>query len=263
MNLFKELSEFNLSNLEEIEIFDTNTNKESESIDYLEKKIDPKDILYDKTYKCPVCQSHFKSKALKSGKNKLLKSDTDLKGYYDLIDPNLYEVIHCSCGYTAISQSFNIISPSQKKLIKEAICKHFKCVPLNEYRTIEDAIKLYKLALLNTIKKNGKNGEKGLICLKLAWLYRDLEDNENEMIFLEHALNGLSKALETEYFPLFYLEENTTIYIVANICHRLGNDQGALKWLSYLIFNKDLSTVLKQRVTDLKNEIKESKQANL
>lgn len=257
MNLFKELFKFGFSDLEEVKIF---TPKEKGEILKEDKKIQVEitDILYDKTFECPVCDRQFKSKVIKSGRNKFIRADSDLKPYYEVLDPSLYEVLHCSCGYTGLTRNFMTLTPTQKVLIRQGICEKFKEIPRSEYRTVQEAIELYKLALLNTIIKKGKDGEKGFICLKIAWFYRDLEDEANEKAFLEHAVQGLEGALEKERFPMFNLDENTVTYIVADSYRRLGKEDVALKWLSYLLLSKGVSSRLKERARDLKDLIRDN-----
>lgn len=257
MNLFKELFKFGFADLEEVKIFEPKQKQEF-SKETKKVEITLTDILYDKTFECPVCNKQFKSKVIKSGKNKFIKADSDLKPYYEIVDPSLYEVLHCSCGYTGLAKSFEILLPTQKVLIKQGICEKFKEIPRSEYRTIQEAIELYKLSLLNTIVKKGKDGEKGFTCLKIAWFYRDLADEANEKIFLEHALQGLEQALEKERFPIFNLDENTVTYIVADIYRRLGRTEEALKWLSYLLLSRGVSSRLKERARDLKDLIRDT-----
>lgn len=216
-----------------------------------------KDIMYDKTLICPVCEKKVLAKTLKTGHNKYLRSDTDLKSYYSLVDVNLYEVVHCSCGYTALKSGFEKLLTVQKKLIQENICSKFVETQRNEYRTINDAIQLYKLALLNSMTKNAKNGELGMICLRLAWLYRDKTDVANEMKFLTHAAEHLEKALETENFPIFSFEdEDTLIYVLADLNRRIGKEDKCSTLLSQVLLSKNATPRLKDRARDLKEMLK-------
>ncbi len=48
-------------------------------------------------------------------------------------------------------------------------------------------------------------------------MYRDLEDKENEMLFLQHALTGFLNAYNKERFPIFELGELTVAYLIAEL----------------------------------------------
>ncbi|MHC1749194.1 MAG: DUF2225 domain-containing protein [Cellulosilyticaceae bacterium] len=256
MSIFKDLKKFGFSDMENIDVFAKRVG-EKQTSGNKEEKIE--DILYDKTYECPICEKKFTSKAIRTGKNRLIKTDTDLKPQYSMVNPILYDVIHCECGYTALAKVFASLTPMQYKLIKEEICARFKEGPRNECRTTEEAIDLYKLALLNTIVKKGRFGERAYICLKIAWLYRDLKDENNEIIFLNHAVNGFQEAISTERFPVFEFDENTATYIIADIYRQLGKKEEALRWVSTLVLSSGVSPRLKEKAKDLKDIIRDTK----
>lgn len=258
MNLFKELFDFGFSELEKVKVYEEKEMKVDAISENKPQEVPLEQLLYDKKYECPLCDRKFTAKAIKSGKNRHIKSDTDLKPYYSMIDPSLYEVIHCECGYTAIEKAFYQIGPAQRNLIREEICKHFKNTIKEPYRKIEDAIVLYKLALLNAIVKKAKMGERAYICLKIAWLYRDLNDEVQEKAFIEKALEGFSQSLGQERYPLFHLDEYTVMYIVAELYRRVGKKEEAMKYIGTLILSS-ANTRLKEKARDLRDIIKEMK----
>jgi hypothetical protein len=62
-----------LANLEELEKkiageLKQSSAKKTEVKSVGDNKVSEKDILFDKTYKCPVCETVFKSKTIKTGK---------------------------------------------------------------------------------------------------------------------------------------------------------------------------------------------------
>lgn len=50
-------------------------------------------LLYDKSYKCPLCNEAFKNKAIRSGKNQLISIDMDLYPRYTLVNPLYYCIV--------------------------------------------------------------------------------------------------------------------------------------------------------------------------
>ena len=143
---------------------------------------------------------NFKAKTVKSGKARLVSTDTDFKPTYSIVNPIYYDVILCPfCGYAALAQYFSSIRGTQINWIKTQISALFKMKIYPDTYTTEIAIERYKLALLNAVVKKAKSSEKAYICLKLGWLYRDLEDKDNEIRFLEQALKGFMSAFERTF----------------------------------------------------------------
>lgn len=183
MSLFHGLDKFGLGKLEKMDVFEDETKKDKHKepekpAPVPEKKPVPEvkesDLLFDKSYTCPVCDMAFRSKMVKTGRVKLLSQDTDLRPNYKYVDSIKYDVLVCpGCGYSSLSRFFKFMMPSQAKLITENITKNFRGLPeTGDVYTYDDAIGRYQLALANAIVKKAKASEKAYTCLKMAWLYR-------------------------------------------------------------------------------------------
>ena len=214
------------------------------------------DALYDKSYECPVCYTSFTSKQIRFRTSKLVSMDSDLYGRFDTVNPILYDVVVCECGYAALSNNFNDLRPTQVKWIKEAITSKYTPTDYPVIINEECAIQRYKLALLNANVKKSRHGEKAYICLKIGWLYRDLGDKENESIFLEHARQGFLAAFSTERFPIFELDEETTMFLIAELSKKAGDLETAKRWAGDLILRKGIPARLKDRARDLRDGLK-------
>lgn len=216
-----------------------------------------KDVLYNKSHLCPICDNTFTAKAIKVGKNQIVSIDSDLYARYSIVNPLLYDVLLCPhCGYAALNKSFDTLLPKQKEWVREHLAAHAKPHASYEYITLEEGIYRHKMALLSCITKKSKLGEQSYIALHIAWLYRDLSDTKNEDIFLKRALEGLDKTLSTERFPLFGIDELTLMYMLADISYRLGDPFAAKKYLSTVIVNSSVSPRVKERALDLKEKLK-------
>lgn len=257
--IFGDLKKMGFDDLDDVTVFEKESQDTKDAPEKEEMKLE--EVLYDKTYVCPVCNYTFKSKAVRSGKNKLTSTDTDLYSHYDKVNPIVYDCIMCNrCGYSAISKSFSKLTSKQIEWIKQEISsKYNRQFDIKDFFTEQDAIERYKLALLTLIVKKARPGEKAYICLRIAWLYRDLGDEKNEKVFLQHALQGFEEAYTKGNFPIYELNEETVAYLIAELNRRLGKYEDAAKWASHLILSPGISPRLKSRVQDLKDMINEDK----
>lgn len=239
------------------------------------------EVLFDKSYTCPVCDNKFVSKTVRTGKIKLLGSDIDLRPKHEQLDTLKYDAIVChKCGYAAISRFFENMTLPQAKLIRENVSANYKDTP--EPKGIYDydyAIEMHKLALLNAVVKKARASEKAYICLKMAWLCRgkaenlsrDIEDYDevvkqckaNERELLMNACQGFITAIETELFPMCGMDEITVDYLIAAIEMEIGEYEKAMKILSNIIVNREANARMKDRARALKEEIQKRRRQNL
>ena len=260
INIFEELKEIGFQDLDKVELYPKKEEPSDRERELNKKRLTIEEVLYDKTYLCPVCGKEFKSKAIRSWKNRLLTVDLDLKANYDVVNPLLYECIVCeNCGYAALSKNFNMITTSQIRWIKEQICSRYKPYHYPPILTEKDAVLRFKLVLLNSYVKKSKDGEKGYICLKLAWLYRDMKEKALEELFLQHALTGFENAYKNERFPIFELGELTTAYIIADLYRRMKEYDKAMQWVGFVVMDRSVSLRLKTKALHLKGVITEEK----
>lgn len=230
-----------------------------------------KEALFDKKYECPICDTNFAQKTVRTGKTRLLSTDTDLRHKFKYFDPIKYDIIACpKCGYAAMGQkSFDSISSMQRKLLKEQVQASFKGLPAaGELYTYDDAIVRYKLALYSSIVKKSKASERAYLCLKIAWLYRGkredmpvTEENydekqrkceEEEKGYLQKAYNGFDAAVQAEMFPICGMDEMTFNYLYADLARRTGDMDMAKKMLGTVLVSKTATAALKEKARELK-----------
>lgn len=230
------------------------------------------EALFEKKYECPICDTKFSQKAVRTGKTRLVSTDTDLRHKFKYFDPIKYDIIACpKCGYAAMGQkSFDSISSLQRKLLKEQVQASFKGLPeAGELFTYDDAIVRYKLALYSCIVKKSKNSERAYLCLKIAWLYRSkkedmLETEENydekqkkceeeEKSYLQKAYNGFGAAVQAEMFPICGMDEMTFNYLYADLARRSGDIDMARKMLGTILISKSATAALKEKARVIKD----------
>ena len=277
-NIFAGLESLGMSNTEEVDIFQdpaANAGKKQESEKKGEKReLSEEDLIFEKTYTCPVCDFEFKSKMIRTGKVRLAGADSDLRPRYNGVDSLKYDAVMCPlCGYAALNRYFNFVMSSQAKRIKEKISAQFRTPKFEgEVYSYDDAILRYKMALLNTVVKNGKSSERAYTCLKMAWLYRgkreemmkgeykkeeiaQLYNQEKEL--LGNAFDGFAAAFSKEDFPMCGMDKNTMLYLLAELARRTDQVDECKRYLSRVLTARDANGRIKNKALELKQKLKD------
>lgn len=277
-NLFSGLEEFGFGNLSGMDIYDEKEKENAKKPDTVDKSaFSEEDIIFDKTYTCPVCDQEFKTKTVKSGKVKLLALDTDLRPIYQDMDPLKYDAIVCpSCGFAALNRFFKFVSSAQISLIKKNITASFRGIKdEGSIFSYDDAIVRHKLALVNAIVKKSKTSERAYTCLKTAWVIRGksekltkgspgydkqlVELGKEELDFLAKAYMGFDEAFIKEDFPMCGMDEPTITLLMAELARRIGKFDEASRWISKVLISRDANERIKSKARDIKDLIKEQK----
>ena len=269
--LLSGLEQFGLSNLESMDLYETQKKAEKgPDGKAVAPTVQEQDFLFDKAFKCPICDREFRARTVKIGKAKLAGSDLDLRPRYEQIDLLKYDVIMCPfCGYASLSRFFKYVTSPQAKNIREKISASFK--PQKDEReiyTYDEALERYKLTLVNAIVKQTRASEKAYICLKTAWLLRgkaehldknlpdyeaqkkQCEDEENE--FLRNALEGFLAARQTESFPMCGMDEPTVDYVIAVTAMRFEQYDVSSRLITGILQSTSANPRMKDKARDIK-----------
>lgn len=269
------LEAFGLGKLSEMEVYEKaeNQGKKDDAKEAAVHKISEEDLIFDKTYTCPVCDKVFKAKNVKAGKVKLISMDSDLRPRYQAMDSLKYDAVVCpNCGYAALNRFFNYMTSVQAKMITTNISSNFRGLPEEgSVYSYDDAIARHKLALVNTIVKRSKLSEKAYTCLKTAWLIRGKYETlpaetadfvnvkkglqEEEMEFLKNAYEGFQEAFSKEMFPMCGMDENTCTYLVGELARRMGHYEEASRWISRVLTARDANERIKAKAREAKELI--------
>jgi uncharacterized protein (DUF2225 family) len=283
MNLFAGLEKFGFSGEEKLDITKeekTTTKKaEAQAQAAPKKQLEEKDFLLDKKVKCPVCDKIVVSKQVKSGKMRLVAQDDDLRPKYaGGIDPVKYDVIACpNCGHAAFLKSFEHLSATQIRLIKEGVASKFTPVeekPVETY-SYDKALERYKLALVTALSRRAKLSEKSYLCLKISWLLRSQietmpEGTDEEKAkkkakvdeyngFYRQAFDGFIKAMSSEMPPYYGIQTSTLEYMLSNMALYFKEYDVATKLVGNLISSAATPARIKDKSRDLKDKILEAK----
>lgn len=192
--------------------------------------------LYNSKTKCPACDAKIEFTKVRVRSVRLLRQDTDFCPYYEGENPILYEAVVCSeCGYGSHVTTFENISRYEKDKVLARITSKWNKRSFTGERTLDQALEAYKIVYLNLYERESPKSEIAKICLRIAWLYRYKKETENEKKFLEHALNQYKIAYHDEDLSQGKFDEYTCMFIIGELCMRLGYYEESTQWFSRLI----------------------------
>lgn len=273
MGILSGLGSLGLGGLEGMDIFGEEEKKEKQQAFAEPAKVEEKDLIFDKTFSCPVCDREFSAKIMKSGKAKLLGTDADLRAKYDGIDAMKYDVELCPfCGYAALTRYFTKITATQAKMIREKVSAKVRVsVHTGDIYTYEQAMERYKLALVCAVVKHAKASEKAYICLKSGWLLRGYKESlqesgqadekliaaltKQEDEYMQNAYKGFAEARQSEDFPMCGMDEVTVDYLLAVLAARFRKFDVASRLVASILASPSANARMKDRTRDLKEEI--------
>lgn len=279
--IFSGLEKLGLGNIGGGNLFEDPKKKEAAVKQDAPKKklslVNEEDYLFDKKYKCPVCEDDFEAKTVRTGKVRMKNVDIDLRPDYDELDQNKYDVIACPhCGYAALGRYFPTLNKYQIDDIRVKISMNYKKLddPGATY-SYDYARNLYQLALANAVVKKAKNSEKAYICLKTAWVIRGetqrldpaeegyddkkAANDAQEKELLANALSGFVMARQSEEFPIAGMDASTLDYLIAALAVETDDLDTASKMVSELLTSRVANSRIKDKARNLKDMIAEKK----
>lgn len=203
---------------------------------------------YDKKYECLVCKKSFESKKVRSRFIKVTKSDSDFCPYYssDEADPILYYVKVCpDCGFSFSDDFTPYFPPGSMETIIEKVCSQWVPHDYGGSRNINDAIKTYKLASYCGTLKEEKHITLSGIYMRLAWLYRKLEDEDQEQRFMKLALYQYKESFMKDDFRGTQMTGLRLQYLIGELSLRTGDIDQAVQFFSKVIEQQRNTTELK------------------
>lgn len=190
---------------------------------------------------CPICQKD--TRVIKTRSRLIVvKRDEDGCVHYDGFNPYFYTVWACEhCGFAADEKTFTTKMPDRHvKILRDDLLKNKFGVKFVEERTAEDAILALKLAISYMEQVEDKLFKQAKFTHQLAWIYREIGDEDNERKFLEKAAQLYDAALAKENFPIDGLSDSATIYLISAIYWRLDEYEKCAAYLSRLMKDESL-----------------------
>lgn len=221
--------------------------------------------LYLKSIQCPICGKSFQTTKVKQATVKLVRRDEDFCGYYANENPTFYGVQICpNCGYGAFESDFDTIMPLEKRAVTTSITPRWQSQDYGGARTVQDAIAVHQICLLNYTIMKKKPSDIAKVCLRLAWFYRSEQNQERESHFMKFALANYRKAFEEERLELDPENQLLVNYLQGELHRRLGEYKDALYWyqealkLPHIKTRKPIETLVRDQIITAKEQYKEA-----
>lgn len=201
--------------------------------------------LYDKTHECLMCHKTFTSKKARSRFVKMIKYDTDFCPLYSTegVNPLYYYVKVCPhCGFSFSDDFLPFFAPGSKEVITEKVCNNWVSQDFGGERNVQSAIQTLKLAAYcGTLKKEKHINLAGLY-IRLAWLYREIDNQEQELRFTNLALKEYMESYSTDDYKGTQVTEVRMFYLIGELSRRTNKIDQATRYFSKVIENQKNTT---------------------
>jgi len=210
--------------------------------------------LYDKKVLCIFCKRTFNTKRVRSSFIRIKRIESDFCKVYKekTMNPLFYEADVCpACGFTS-TEAFSQGFPNGTK---EEIAKQFikwKSQDFGKERTVSEAIKALKLAILSAVLKKESSVVTGGIYLRLAWVYRSIKNYNEERRFLLAAFSHYKLSYESGDYIGTQMTEMRLLYLLGELARRLEKNDDAGLYFTSVIQHKKIAT--EERIVEMARE---------
>jgi Uncharacterized protein conserved in bacteria len=258
-DIFSGLEALGFNNMENLELYKKEDKEQGKIVkEKAEPQINEADYLFDRKVVCPVCGTDFTTRTVKKEGYQMKNSESDFYMNHRVINPYFYDVCVCNvCGYSSMKADFEKLRSYEVEKVQQNITPKWTGRKYPEVYDINIAIERYKLSLFNYTIIGAKASKKAMNCLKLSWMYREINDEENEKIFREQALIGFKEAYFNEDCPIYGMDKFRMLYLIGELNRRSGNYDEALRYFGEVITSTMTDRKTKKIATEQKDLIKE------
>lgn len=191
--------------------------------------------LYDKNCRCRHCEATFTTKRIRSGTLTMVKRDSDFYTTFteQSLNPIYYTVSVCpQCGFAFTDQFRDKLAPWQKQVVDEQISAKWTPKDFGHIRALGEAIVSYKLAIYAAELTDQPHAVKAGLYLRLAWLYRSQENTDEEIRFIDMAVDEYEQSyIHTDYLRSDKeMSEVRLLYLIGELYRRLEKFDLAIKY---------------------------------
>jgi uncharacterized protein (DUF2225 family) len=192
--------------------------------------------LFERKVTCPLCQNGYSTTKVLSRHAKVDHVEGDFYAVYKGHNPNYYLVEVCpKCGFATMEKSHPKISPEKRQQYMDEVMPRWFSREYGGVRTVHEAIVCYKLAIFCAQFMMEKSRTIGGLCLQLAWLYREIQQEDQEKRFLRDALEFYLDAYEND---LSIQDDGKLPYLVGELSRRLGDHSQAVFYFNRVVQDK-------------------------
>ncbi|MGE8207555.1 DUF2225 domain-containing protein [Heyndrickxia sp. NPDC080065] len=200
---------------------------------------------YEKKLQCLLCKTNFISTKIRSSFVKVDFYDKDFCPNYfsDEVNPLFYSVFVCPhCGFSFTEYFSKYFPPGTREDIINKVSNRWVSQDYGKIRKIKHAIASYKLAAYCGEIKREKNVTIAGLYIRIAWLYRKINNKVQEQRFLRFAMNEYLNSYLNSDFHGSQMSELKIIYLIAELSYQIGEEKQAVLYLSKVIEKQNTTT---------------------
>ncbi|HEU4963165.1 MAG TPA: DUF2225 domain-containing protein [Bacilli bacterium] len=193
--------------------------------------------LYDKKVICPLCRNNYSTKKALSRALRVVRTEADFYTAYEDVNPVYYHIHVCDkCGFAYMDKTTPKIQPSQRQHYMDDVAARWQPRDFGGVRSIFEAITACKLAIFCAQFMEEPARTVGGLCLQVAWLYRDMEEEEQEMRFLKETVHFYEYAYMSD---ASLDDQGKMTYLLGELNRRLGNERQAITYFTQVVNDKN------------------------
>jgi len=193
--------------------------------------------LFDRNYKCQICENDFTSKQVKASAIRIKKRHKDFRAEFHGDNPTHYGVICCPyCGYAQFENDFkNKISKSDAILIQNNILAKWGYQNFSGVREIDDVIRVHQITLANYKVLGSSYNTLGKLYLRLAWFFEEKNNKTEALKYIEFSREAYISSYEKENYSESEERELEIIYLIGELSRQLALYNDAIKWFQKVL----------------------------
>jgi len=210
---------------------------------------------FDRKYECIICKQPFTTKKLRSRFIKVVSYDTDYCPTYssEETNPILYHINVCPhCGYSSSNDFAPYFPPGTIEEIQTKVCNNWVPHEFGQKRNLADAIKTLQLAAYCGTLKREKHITMAGIYVRIAWLYRSLQNDEQEQRFLNLATKAYLDSYLNDDYRGTQVSDIKILYLIGELSRRSNQTEQAVKFFSKVI--EQQSRAVETAIVDMARE---------
>lgn len=202
--------------------------------------------LFPKKMTCPYCEQHFETMKVRTRFLKTKEVESDFCTIYEdeNISPYLYFVDVCpNCGFSFTEQFSSYFTKEAKEAIHNKIQMHWtNKQDFGKERTYAEAEMTYKLALISAQTKQEPMIIIAGLYMRLAWLYRKMKNNDQELRFLRLSLQSYLASYENGDYESKGMNTIKLEYILGELYFRTDDIENALSFYNRVVSQEKRTT---------------------